>query len=173
MEGGEVGAQPRTELRREQMHRRGSRAFVLPCPDHFQAHLSPHLLDVDEDFDGRFDRWEEYDPAGQLTKLGVSRKHRGAPDLWITPGPGDLPIKKEYDETGDMRVDRVELLRAGLIVRVELDSDGDGRMDRFQDWSTGRLASEDLDIDADGRADRRIVYGENGRVLRLETLRGE
>jgi hypothetical protein len=140
---------------------------------HHDGEKSPHLLEVDEDFDGRFDRWEDYNPAGQLIKVGVSRKHLGHPDLWLTPGPGSLPVKKEYDDNGDMRVDRVEVLRAGLIVRVELDSDGDGRMDRFQDWSTGRLASEDLDTNGDAKADRRIVYGENGRVLRLETLRGE
>ena len=132
---------------------------------------SPHLLEIDEDFDGRFDRWEDYDPAGRLVKVGVSRKHNGHPDLWLTPGPNDLPIKKEYDDNGDMKIDRVEVLRAGLVVRVEIDSDGDGKMDRFQDWSTGHLASEDLDTNADGVADRRVVYDTNGRVLRLETLR--
>ena len=123
---------------------------------------------VDEDFDGLTDRWEEYDPAGALTKVGLSRRHSGSPDLWITPGPGDLPALKEYDENGDMRVDRRELFRAGLIVKVEIDSDNDGKIDRWQDWSTGRLSSEGLDTNADGKPDRRVVYGDKGRVLRLD-----
>jgi hypothetical protein len=137
---------------------------------HHDGEKSPHQLDIDEDFDGRFDRWEEYDPAGRLTKVGVSRRHTGAPDLWLTPGPGDQPLKKEYDDNGDMRVDRTEHLRAGLVMRVELDTDGDGRVDRWQNWSTGRLSEEDFDTNADGQADRRLVYGPKGNVLKMEPL---
>jgi len=145
-------------------------------PDYIAIHdgeKSPHLLQVDEDFDGLTDRWEEYDPAGILTKVGLSRRHSGSPDLWITPGPGDLPALKEYDENGDMRVDRRELFRGGLIVKVEIDSDNDGKIDRWQDWSTGRLSSEGLDTNADGKPDRRVVYGDKGRVLKLESISSE
>lgn len=137
---------------------------------HHDGEKSPHLLDIDEDFDGRYDRWEEYDPAGRLTKVGVSRRHTGNPDLWLTPGPGDLPSKKEYDDNGDMRIDRTEHLRAGLVVRVELDTDGDGRADRWQNWSTGPLTEEDFDTNGDGVADRRLVYGASGTVLKMEPL---
>jgi len=139
---------------------------------HHNGEKSPRQLEIDEDFDGKTDRWEDYDPAGRLAKVGVSRKGKG-PDLWLTPGPGDLPSKKEYDDTGDMRVDRTEILERGLLVRVELDADNDGKADRWQDWSTGRLASEDLDTDADGQADRRITYSDKGRILKLEPIRGE
>jgi hypothetical protein len=145
-------------------------------PDYIARHdgeKSPHLLEVDEDFDGLTDRWEEYDPAGRLTKVGLSRRDTGSPDLWITPGPGDLPGLKEYDENGDMRVDRRELFRAGLIAKVEIDSDNDGKIDRWQDWSTGRLSSEGLDTNGDGKPDRRVTYGEKGRVLKLESIGGE
>jgi hypothetical protein len=141
--------------------------------DHIAHHGGqklPHRLDVDEDFDGLTDRWEDYDPAGVLVKVGFSRRRKGHPDLWVYPGPGDLPSRKEYDETGDLRPDRIEILRAGLIVRVELDADNDGKVDRWQDWSTGRLGSEDLDTDADGKPDRRIRYGEQGQILKMETL---
>ncbi len=144
--------------------------------DHVARHegqKSPRLLEVDEDFDGRMDRWEEYDPTGRLTKVGVSRKGAGAPDLWITPGPGDLPARKEYDDDGDMRVDRAEILERGLIVRVELDTDRDGKADRWQDWSTGRLTAEELDTNGDAKPDRRLVYNEKGRLLKMEPLRSE
>ena len=140
---------------------------------HHDGEKSPHLLEVDEDFDGRTDRWEEYDPSGRLVKIGFSRRHRGFPDLWITPGPGDQPAKREYDEDGDMRVDRTEILRGGLIAQVQLDSNGDGRVDRWQDWSTGKLSEEKLDTDGDGHPDRRILYSERGKVLRLEPVSGE
>lgn len=139
---------------------------------HHRGEKSPSQLEIDEDFDGKMDRWEDYDPAGRLVKVGVSRKGKG-PDLWLTPGPGDLPAKKEYDDNGDMRVDRTEILQRGLLVRMELDSDNDGRPDRWQDWSTGRLTSEDLDTDGDGKADRRITYNDKGRILKLEPIRGE
>ncbi len=140
---------------------------------HHQGEKSPRSLDIDEDFDGRMDRWEEYDPTGRLVKVGVSRKHSGTPDLWITPGPGDLPARKEYDDNDDLRVDRAEILERGLLVRVELDTEGDGKPDRWQDWSTGRLSAEDLDTNGDGRPDRRLVYNEKGRVLKMEPLKGE
>jgi hypothetical protein len=145
-------------------------------PDHVAHHegqKSPRILEVDEDFDGRMDRWEEYDPTGRLIKFGVSRKHTDAPDLWITPGPGDLPARKEYDDNGDGRVDRTEVLERGLLVRVELDTEGDGKPDRWQDWSTGRLSAEDLDTNGDGKPDRRLVYNDRGRLLKMEPLRGE
>jgi hypothetical protein len=144
-------------------------------PDHVAYHdgaKSPHRLDVDENFDGSFDRWEDYDTQGRLTKVGLSRKRKGAPDLWVTAGPGDLPAKKEYDDDGDMRVDRTEVYERGLIVRVILDSDHDGKPDRWQDWSSGRLGTEDIDTDADGQPDRRIFYNQNGRVLKVDPLRG-
>ncbi len=144
--------------------------------DHVARHegqKSPRMLEVDEDFDGRMDRWEEYDPSGRLLKVGVSRKRSGAPDLWLTPGPGDLPSRKEYDDNGDMRVDRTEILERGLLVRVELDTEGDGKPDRWQDWSTGRLAAEDIDTNGDGKPDRRLVYNDKGRLLKMEPLRSE
>ena len=140
---------------------------------HHDGAESPHRLDVDENFDGRFDRWEDYDPQGRLTKVGLSRKGKGAPDLWVTAGPGDLPAKKEYDDDGDMRVDRTEVYERGLIVRVILDSDHDGKPDRWQDWSSGRLGTEDIDSDADGHPDRRIIYNQQGRVLKMDPLRGQ
>jgi len=140
---------------------------------HHKGEKSPRLLEVDDDFDGRTDRWDEFDAAGRLVKVGLSRRRSGTPDLWVTPGPGDLPAKKEYDDDGDMRVDRTEILQRGLLTRAELDTNKDGRPDRWQDWSTGRLTHEDLDTDGDGKADSRIVYNQYGRVLKLESLRSE
>lgn len=129
----------------------------------------PDLIEVDEDFDGRTDRWEEYDAQGRLTRVGASRRG-GKPDLWQVLGPDNQPARREYDEDGDGRVDRSELLSAGRLARLEIDSDRDGRVDRWQEWREGRLVGEDLDTDGDGRPDRRLSYGAGGRLQGLERL---
>jgi hypothetical protein len=141
-------------------------------PDHIAYHKgekSPRLLEVDENFDGKWDRWEDYDENGRLTKVGYSRRGQG-PDMWLTPGPGDIPSKREFDEDGDMKIDRTEILEKGLIVRVELDTNKDGKVDRWQDWSTGKLTSEDLDTDENGKPDRRLLYNKQGRLLQMDPL---
>ncbi len=136
---------------------------------HYDGAKTAHLLEVDEDFDGRIDRWEDYDAAGKLLKVGVSRRGRG-PDLWTVPGPSGVPWRKEYDEDGDGKVDRIEILEAGRVVRVEIDGNRDGRIDRWQEWRNGRLVAEDLDTDGDGKPDRRLRYGAAGQVVGLEPL---
>jgi hypothetical protein len=141
-------------------------------PDQIAHHRGEHharLLEVDEDFDGRMDRWEDYDADGTLVKIGVSRHGRG-PDVWVYAGPDGQPRRKEYDEDGDGRVDRAEELAAGRVVRVELDTDRDGRMDRWQEWLEGRLTEERIDTDRDGRPDRRLRYGAHGEVVSLEPV---
>jgi hypothetical protein len=101
--------------------------------------------------------------------VGASRRGRG-PDVWTTNGPDGAPVRKEYDEDGDGRPDRVETLSAGAVTQVEIDQDRDGRPDRWQSWRQGRLSAEDLDTDRDGKPDRRLRYGEDGHVLGLEPI---
>jgi hypothetical protein len=144
-------------------------------PDHIAHHDGakiPHLLEVDEDFDGRTDRWEDYDSRGVLSRAGVSRRGGDSPDLWILPGPdGVTPARKEYDDDGDGRVDRADTLTGGIVTKVEVDSNRDGRMDRFRTFSGGKLQTEEVDTDGDGKPDRRIRYGDKGQVIGLERLR--
>jgi hypothetical protein len=134
---------------------------------------SPHQLAIDEDFDGRFDRWEDYDPQGVLRNVGLSRRHNGHPDMWVVSTANDVPLRKDYDDDQDGRINRSEIFAHGLLVRVEMDTNGDGKVDRWQDWSAGHLTSELVDTDGDGKPDRKITYGDKGRVLRLEHVGGE
>lgn len=136
---------------------------------HHGGSRTARTIEVDEDFDGRIDRWEDYDATAKLVKVGASRRG-GRPDVWVVPGPEGQPARKEYDEDGDGRVDRAEILQEGRVVRVEVDADRDGRFDRWQDWLSGRLAREEVDTDRDGRPDQRILYGERGRVVALEAI---
>lgn len=135
---------------------------------HHQGSKTPRTIEVDEDFDGGADRWEDYDPEGRLAKVGTSRRGRG-PDLWTTTDAEGRPVRREYDEDGDGKPDRWEVLAGGLVERVEIDADRNGRPDRWQAWRRGALASEDLDTDGDGRPDRRLRY-EQGRVVGLEPI---
>ncbi|HVR71861.1 MAG TPA: hypothetical protein VMT87_13550 [Vicinamibacteria bacterium] len=136
---------------------------------HHDGARTPRTIEVDDDYDGVVDRWEDYDPAGQLVRVGTSRRGRG-PDVWTTFGPDGQPARKEYDEDGDGRPDRVETLAAGEVAAVEIDQDRDGRADRWQTWRAGRLTAEELDTDGDGRPDHRLHYGDDGGVLRLEPI---
>jgi len=139
---------------------------------HHDGTRLPHLIEVDEDFDGSTDRWEDYDAEGTLVRVGVSRRG-GSPDLWNVLGPGGQARRRDYDDDGDGRVDRSELLGEGQRLRLEVDADRDGRPDRWQDWRKGRLVSEELDTDGDGRADRRLLYGPDGVVQSLRPLESD
>jgi len=142
-------------------------------PDQIARHDGsklPRTIEIDEDFDGRVDRFESYDGEGRLLKVGMSRR-QGAADVWSVLGPGGEAVKREYDDDGDGRVERAEILQAGRVARIEVDGDRDGRIDRWQDWSSGRLASEELDTDRDGRADRRLLYLPDGTLQGVEPLR--
>jgi hypothetical protein len=137
---------------------------------HYDEQRRIRLIEVDEDHDAWVDRFEYYDAKGVLEKVGRWRKQKGRADEWIYRGPDGHPSRIEYDDDGDGRPDRADVLDHGLVVRTETDSDHDGRIDRWQNWSAGRLVSEEIDTDHDGKADRRIVYGPRGQVLRLERL---
>jgi hypothetical protein len=141
--------------------------------DHITHHKdgakTPELIEIDTDFDGYVDQWEYYDPAGKLIKIGSARRGH-SPDLWTFPGPDGQPVRREYDDDGDGRVDRAEILEAGRIVRVEIDADRDGRMDRWQQWKNGRLVAEELDINGDGKPDKRLTYSEKGTVVALANI---
>jgi hypothetical protein len=137
---------------------------------HYDERRQIRLIEVDEDLDAWVDRFEHYDAAGVLEKVGRWRKQRGRADEWTYRGPDGRPARIEYDDDGDGKPERAEVLKDGLVVRVEADSDGDGRPDRFQAWDRGRLVGEELDTDGDGRPDRRLVFGPRGRLLRVERL---
>lgn len=135
----------------------------------YDAAKTPHLIEIDEDFDGWIDRWEYYDGAGTLTKVGASRRGH-SPDVWTYPGPGGVPTRREYDDDRSGRVSRVEILRDGKLLRTGIDSARTGRFDRWQNWQAGRIVSEEIDTDGDGKPDRRLRYGAKGQVVALEPV---
>ncbi|HVQ26430.1 MAG TPA: hypothetical protein VMV01_14690, partial [Planctomycetota bacterium] len=124
----------------------------------------------DEDHDSWVDRFEYYDAAGILEKVGRCRKQKGRVDEWTYRAPDGRPSRIEYDDDGDGKPERAEVMKDGALVRIEMDTDRDGRPDRWQDWDHGRIVSEEIDTNGDGKPDRRLVFGPKARLLRVERV---
>jgi len=137
---------------------------------HYDERRQIRLIEVDEDHDAWVDRWEHYDEAGVLEKVGRWRRKKGHADEWTYRAPDGRPERIEYDDDGDGGVDRAEVFLDGVVARVETDSDHDGAMDRWQYWAGGHLASEELDTDGDGTPDRRLLFGPDARLLKVEPV---
>jgi hypothetical protein len=137
---------------------------------HYDENRQIRLIEVDEDHDSWVDRFEYYNAAGILEKVGRCRKQRGRADEWTYRAPDGRPARIEYDDDGDGKPERAEVLKDGALVGIEIDSDRDGRVDRWQHWEKGRLVSEEIDSDGDGKPDRRLVFGPKARLLRVERV---
>jgi len=137
---------------------------------HYDERRQIRLIEVDEDLDAWVDRFEHYDAAGILEKVGRWRRQRGRADEWTYRAPDGRPARIEYDDDGDGVPERAEVMKQGVVARIEIDSDRDGHPDRWQAWERGRLVGEELDTDGYGKPDRRLVFGDRGRLLRVERL---
>ena len=122
---------------------------------------------IDRNGDGKIDRWEEYDEAGNVTRVGISRRDNGRPDAWISRTTDTAIRRMEISSTGDEHtIDRWEYYDsstpgpdgAGVLVRVEEDTVGDGHPHRWETYRDGVLESVAFDEDGDGKPDRRLVY---------------
>lgn len=137
---------------------------------YFAGRSTPERLEIDENRDGKLDRWEEYNTAGAMIRYSTSARG-GTPETFVEIDPisnQTTQIEKDVDHDG--RREQLQVFVKGRLSRVEIDTDGDGRRDRRQDWSPGYLASEELDRDGDGGADVRIARSKSGAVLKVERL---
>ena len=127
---------------------------------------------LDRNEDGRIDRWEYYDAAGQLVKVGFSRRDNGQPDAWAQPGPeGRIARVLVSSAADESKIDRWESYDPGtpdLLTAAEEDTDHDGRPDKWETYSAGQLQMASFDENADGRADRRLTY-RAGKLILIES----
>jgi hypothetical protein len=130
----------------------------------------PRQVESDTDFDGKIDHWQYYSESGALEKEGFSRGGGAQPDTWQYFDVKGHVIRREIDEKGDGKIDRIENIQDGRVVAVGIDSDGDGKIERWQTWVGGRVVSEELDTDGDGISDRRLRYGANGHLVGMDIL---
>lgn len=121
---------------------------------------------IDQDEDGRIDRWEYYDERGGLAKVGFSRRQNGIPDAWAFSGADGKIARVDSSSTGDeKKIDRREAYEQGIMVSSESDTNGDGRTDQWETYESGLLKTAAMDQDGDGAPDRRLTYAGGALVL--------
>jgi hypothetical protein len=135
-------------------------------------------LAYDRDGDGKVDAWGYMDGA-RVVRVEVDENADGKPDSWeyhsptaapgTTPGGIDKTIERVERATQfDGRVTRREYFDAGVLTRVEEDTDGDGKNDKWETYVNGALATMALDTQGRGTPDRRMIYGADGSLIRIE-----
>jgi hypothetical protein len=136
----------------------------------FSGRTTPDRLEIDENRDGKVDRWEEYTQQGVLQRYATSAKG-GSPERFVELDPATkATLRVETDADHDGRRERLEVFVSGRLSRAEIDTNGDGKRDRVQAWAQGRLTAEEIDRDGDGRADIRILRSKTGAISRVERL---
>jgi hypothetical protein len=137
---------------------------------YFSGRNTPDRLEIDENHDGKLDRWEEYNPEGVMLRFATSAKG-GRPDRFAEVDPATkATIRVETDTDHDGKRERVEVFERGRLSRAEIDTDGDGKRDRVQSWTDGKLTSEEIDRDGDGRPDIRILHTKTGAISKVEPI---
>jgi hypothetical protein len=139
-------------------------------PDSFSYMDGTKVLrvELDKDEDGKIDRWEFYGADRKLQKVGLSRLRNGEVDEWAYQGSDGTVARIEISTKHDGKVDRTEFYEKGALVRSEEDGDGNGTPDKWETYSNGVLTSVAFDTEGTGRPTRRLVYGKDGTLTRIE-----
>jgi hypothetical protein len=132
-------------------------------------------IEVDEDEDGKVDRWEFYEES-RLVKVGYSRRNNGIADAIAFYGTDRAVERIEISTRADGHFNRVEYYRSEALARVEEDTNGDRRPDKWESYTrdpgvppgASRIVSAAFDDAFRGTPNRRLVYGADGGVLRVE-----
>lgn len=125
-------------------------------------------VEIDKDEDGKIDRWEQYGADNKLEKVGLSRANDGKVDEWVYQGPDATVLKIEVSTKRDGKVSRTEFYEKGALVRTEEDTDGNETIDKWETYTNGILTSVEFDTEGAGRPTRRLVYGKDGSLTRIE-----
>jgi len=118
---------------------------------------APLRAQIDSDNDGIVDRWEFYGPDGRVSKVGTARRIPGKPDLWSYPDGFGGVARREYDDDGDGKPERAEVLLGDVVVAEEFDTKGNGHWDRrIVRARDGSIARVDLDPKGDGSWEKSV-----------------
>jgi hypothetical protein len=101
-------------------------------------------IEIDEDGDGKPERWEYYAPAAS--------------------GTANVIVRAEEASATTGKMVRWEYYDGGRIARVDEDVDEDGRVDKWELYRAGRLATVELDLSGSGKPERRLIYEADGTV---------
>ena len=124
-------------------------------------------IEIDQNEDGKIDRWEYYGPGQKLEKVGFSRAQDGKEDAWSFVDANGAIDRVEISTRRNEKIDRIERYEKGVLVRAEEDTDGDGKFDKWETYDGERLSSVAFDTTHRGTPDRRLIYSADGSV-RLE-----
>lgn len=131
-------------------------------------------IEVDQDEDGRTDRWDFYRADRTMEKVGLSRANDGVMDALAYYDQTGALARMEISTQRDGRFDRVERYEGGALVSSADDTDGDGRPDTWDRYERASATGEpsvvwtEFDDSGRGRPERRFVYGPGGVIVRVE-----
>jgi hypothetical protein len=132
-------------------------------PTYDQASGRLRELSYDSDKDGRVDMKAVMD-GSRVLKVEVDENNDGRPDRWEYYEPMGLsPTRIERSTQRDGKVTRTEGFRNGALAWVEEDRDGDGKVDRWETYVDGALSTLALDSQGRGRPDRVVTYGDGDK----------
>lgn len=121
-------------------------------------------VEIDQDEDGKVERWEYYGADRSLEKVGLSRANDGVVDQWAYRGADGSLVKLEISTKRDGKVQRTEIYEKGTVTAVEEDTDDDGVVDKWETYSGSTLTSVGLDTEKTGRPTRLVMYNPDGSV---------
>ncbi|MBM3772229.1 MAG: hypothetical protein FJW27_13300 [Acidimicrobiia bacterium] len=119
-------------------------------------------IEIDQDQDGRIDRWEHYGPSQALERVGFSLARDGREDAWSHADASGHVVRVDMDIRRDGRISRTEHFEGGALVRAEQDGDGDGRTDRCETYVADRLTRVSFDTAHTGTPTHTLTYAADG-----------
>jgi hypothetical protein len=115
-------------------------------------------IEIDNNEDGKIDRWEYYGPDQKVEKVGFSRSDDGKPDAWAFQGSDGAIARVDVSTKRDGKVNRTEFYEKGALTRAEEDTDVDGRVDKWEQYESGALVSVSFDTTKSGKPTTTIDY---------------
>ena len=125
-------------------------------------------VEIDQDEDGKVERWEYYGADRKLEKVGLSRANDGVVDQWAYPATDGTLAKMDTSTSRNGKVQRTEIYEKGVLVAVEEDADDNGAVDKWETYSGGTLTSVAFDTQGTGHPTRRLLYAPDGSVRIVE-----
>jgi hypothetical protein len=135
-------------------------------------------IEVDQNEDGKVERWDFYSSRRQLEKVGTSSANDGVMDRVSFYDAQGTIVRTEVSTRRDGRFDRVEYFAGGHMVRSADDTDGDGKPDKWDEYALApglagnrpqyTIVATSVDDAGRGWPSRRFVYGKGGAIVRVE-----
>jgi hypothetical protein len=115
-------------------------------------------IEIDQDEDGKIDRWEYYGADRALIRVGLSRSNDGTADAWVYRGADGSVSRVEVSTKRDGKPNRTEFYEKNALVRAEEDTDLDGRVDKWEQHDGGALVSVSFDTTKSGKPTTTVRY---------------